>query len=240
MKKLFGFTLAEVLITMGIVGVVAAITTPVLVANIQRQAYSATAKTTVGDLENALSTVLAAEQVDSLFESSIWANGAVNANTADKDTFINALQRYLKIDHFENINASTYYTSHGTNSHEIAENGGVGRVNQIPNGNGYFPVILKSGVVVFISINEAAANGIAGWAWIDVNATEPPNTYGRDILSFAIIDDGRLAPIGSQLLHDRANFSLWNTAGCCPRNGVLRQGVTCTARLVENNYNFDY
>ena len=36
MKKIYGFTLAEVLITLGIIGVVAALTMPSLIANYQK------------------------------------------------------------------------------------------------------------------------------------------------------------------------------------------------------------
>ena len=48
MKKRFGFTLAEVLITLGIIGVVAAMTMPILYTNIQK-------KTTVAKLQKAIS-----------------------------------------------------------------------------------------------------------------------------------------------------------------------------------------
>ncbi len=39
MKRVLGFTLAEVLITLGIIGVVAAMTIPTLLANINGQKY---------------------------------------------------------------------------------------------------------------------------------------------------------------------------------------------------------
>ena len=50
MKKRFGFTLAEVLITLGIIGVVAAMTMPILYTNIQK-------KTTVAKLQKAYSEI---------------------------------------------------------------------------------------------------------------------------------------------------------------------------------------
>lgn len=40
MKKLNAFTLAEVLITLGIIGVVAAMTLPTLIQNHQKQVYA--------------------------------------------------------------------------------------------------------------------------------------------------------------------------------------------------------
>ena len=38
-NKRFGFTLSEVLVTLGIIGVVSAMTVPTLMNNYQRQAY---------------------------------------------------------------------------------------------------------------------------------------------------------------------------------------------------------
>lgn len=41
MKRLIGFTLAEVLITFGVIGVVAALVTPGIIENIERQRNAA-------------------------------------------------------------------------------------------------------------------------------------------------------------------------------------------------------
>lgn len=64
MKKL-GFTLAEILISLAIVGIVAAICIPTLGTNARKQANFATLKTTVSDFENAFSAVLIAHGADS-------------------------------------------------------------------------------------------------------------------------------------------------------------------------------
>ena len=48
-----GFTLAEVLITLGIIGVVAAMTIPTLIANTRSQQYRSTLKKTIATLSNA-------------------------------------------------------------------------------------------------------------------------------------------------------------------------------------------
>ena len=53
-NKCFGFTLAEVLITLGIIGVVAAITIPTLVANYKEKVFVVSAKKTYSGLTNAM------------------------------------------------------------------------------------------------------------------------------------------------------------------------------------------
>ncbi len=52
MKRLIGFTLAEVLITVGIIGVVAALITPGIIENIERHRNAAILQRAYGDLQN--------------------------------------------------------------------------------------------------------------------------------------------------------------------------------------------
>ena len=81
MKK-FGFTLAEVLITLGIIGVVAALTIPTLVANYQNKAWNTSAQVFERKLEEALKTMNTQQVL------------AGYSNTAD---FVAALGKYFKI-----------------------------------------------------------------------------------------------------------------------------------------------
>ena len=52
MNKKRGFTLSEVLVTMGVIGVIAALTVPTLVNNYQRKAFAIQARKAVLDIEN--------------------------------------------------------------------------------------------------------------------------------------------------------------------------------------------
>ena len=65
MKKLkWGFTLAEILITMGIIGVVAALTIPVLVSNSNANAYKTALKKNISVLNSAINTSMARSGID--------------------------------------------------------------------------------------------------------------------------------------------------------------------------------
>ena len=68
MKKL-GFTLAEVLITLGLVGVISALTLPSFVQSTQNESYAAKLSSTVSSIENALTTMIATEAVVDLSET---------------------------------------------------------------------------------------------------------------------------------------------------------------------------
>jgi prepilin-type N-terminal cleavage/methylation domain-containing protein len=58
MKKRFGFTLAEVLITLGIIGVVAAMTIPTLMTNTTASQFKTAYKKSLSNLKQAILSVL--------------------------------------------------------------------------------------------------------------------------------------------------------------------------------------
>ena len=70
MKK-FGFTLAEVLITLGIIGVVSALTMPNLIANYQKKVWVTQLKKDVNFLANNIKLLFANEGVDNLCDTDI-------------------------------------------------------------------------------------------------------------------------------------------------------------------------
>ena len=86
MKKL-GFTLAEVLIALAIVGVVAAITLPTLTSSTKKETNAAKVQVAVSDLENAFTTMLAQEAAVDLEETSL----------AETDKMIDNLSNYIKL-----------------------------------------------------------------------------------------------------------------------------------------------
>ena len=69
-----GFTLAEVLITLGIVGVVASMTLPTLNNNVQKQSYEAGAKKAYNIVSNAVSMYMVDQGVDDLSETPLYNN----------------------------------------------------------------------------------------------------------------------------------------------------------------------
>lgn len=75
MKK-FGFTLAEILIALGIVGVVGAMTIPQLSLETKKQTNEAKRDVCVSDLENAFTMMMAQENAITIDETPIWSEGA--------------------------------------------------------------------------------------------------------------------------------------------------------------------
>lgn len=72
MKKYFGFTLAEVLITLGIIGVVAAITLPSLIQKYQKKTYIEGLKVGVSIFEQGFKAAMADDGVDNLPDTQLY------------------------------------------------------------------------------------------------------------------------------------------------------------------------
>ncbi len=83
MKKFTGFTLAEVLITLGIIGVVAAVSMPILIQNVNERANSER------DANIAYKITQAVEKMRAL--------GYLNSSYASTEAFVDELQNHLKI-----------------------------------------------------------------------------------------------------------------------------------------------
>ena len=82
-KKNFGFTLAEVLITLAIIGVVAAITLPNVIANINERTNSERQANIAYKITQAMEQMRAHGELDGSYKST--------------DEFVDVLQKYLKI-----------------------------------------------------------------------------------------------------------------------------------------------
>ena len=143
----------------------------------------------------------------------------------------------MKISNVENTSSANYYASKGTTVHALTANGNRGGVTDMGDGN-HIPIKLKNDSVIFIRIGPSIYPNTAGNIWIDINGPQTPNTYGRDVFMFMIGQNGTLLPMGGQTLAN-LGADYWNSNRGC-QTGHISQGITCTGRLVENGYEFDY
>lgn len=170
------FTLAEVLITLGIIGVVAAITIPVLMQNIQDKQFKEAAKTAYSK----------ASQAVQLMKDD---NGGtlVNFNTTTK-SFKKDFSANFKVAQdciWNNCVAGSY-----TLYKELS--GGQASTNWM--GNGQF--ITADGVFWGI-FNNAESGTTRIMITVDVNGyTKGPNVFGRDTFMFELYND-TFKPMGA-------------------------------------------
>ncbi len=185
-KNLKGFTLAEVLITLVIVGVIAAITIPIIHNNYIEQVTVSKVKKFHSTMNQALRLAIANEGVSvdnwDIYEESI----NMKANK-----LISPLKPYLKI-----MKDCGYDTSKDCSD--------AGKIKAL-NGNfwhedssTYYRLILDDGAVMTIRTHEhndsskhkcGTDNGVedvCGFIFYDVNGNKKPNTIGKDFFCFYI------------------------------------------------------
>lgn len=219
LNKKQAMTLAEVLITLGIVGVVCAITIPTLIHANQENEFKAAWKKAFSAINQASLMII---NDNSLTMTGIFAN-----NNKIRDTFaqyMNVVQKCdsgTTLDNCWNIN---YYFLNGTFAYDTSD-------PYFKNGS---RMILADGT--FVYFNDAApscnlvtgntpTNGVCGRFMVDVNGGKGPNRYGKDIFE-GWIQSNKIVPYGS-------NGDIWSTdvvGNCTPTS----QGDSCSTLYLFN------
>ena len=261
MKKL-GFTLVEILVAFGIIGVISALLIPQLQSSYKKQVYASTLATTASNFENAMAKMMSAENVTTLWETNAWQdlvgeNDNINTHGLNSSTdtgglisnFQSRLSDYLKIS-----NMLIYRNNNDSNNNDDSNNNAPPFILRLENGTDCMLIIYPPDTTEIDSteINTIETNGgqlieVAGVLYVDVNTVDSkPNKVGRDSFAFLIGNDGTLYPFGgldvSLRWYGNKN-NIWkntdssNEAPCNKERGL---STGCTARLVENGYKMDY
>ncbi len=226
--KRAGFTLAEVLITLGIVGVVSALVLPTFTTKMQTAKVGPRLAKAVASFEQACIAILEDEETDSL---SGGEHLNVNDNETAEDFFVNGLQNHMKGSYdSENIQ---FISSDGVYYRLVAARGGnftntVGKFN-IENYGLQNPPHLTS-ITGMRRFTESAMQ-------IDIDGDNGPNTPGRDRFFFQMMDDGSLRPWGGSWEDRRYR---WNTGTNCPKNEKADKPELCAGHILENGLKVEY
>ena len=268
MKKL-AYTLAEVLITLTIVGVVAALSIPLVTTSSQNQRNAAALSVAIADWENAMAAMLSTEGVTDVLETSIWKELPEQLNGSSSDDvqkkFFAGISSYLEmVSYYKNLGSlyTENYPKHisGENaSGYLKSEDAMCMISK--KGIAYIIEVIdsKDGYTTGFHINEdhtdseqventesavldAGGNlyNIAAVIYIDVNGKNKPNTFGRDIFAFYMGNDGILYPYGGI---DESIFARGDNSmtwhSRCSDTNKVT-GLECTARLIGNGFKVDY
>lgn len=175
------FTLAEVLITLGIIGIVAAMTIPTLMNDVQDKQYKVALKKQYSALSQVYLSI--ANDNGGSFSSAFTSCGAADTNagnTCFKDV-IKAKLQYAK----ECDGGSALGTCLSTQANTKTLDGNA--ANNWGLSNTLAGLIFNDGTSLGIHFAGTGVN--SGWLIIDVNGLKQPNTWGRDL--FLIYYDAR-------------------------------------------------
>ena len=233
MTKKQGFTLAEVLITLGILGAIAAMTLPSVTANVMESQLKTAFKTSHNTISDKLDAAMALEDVNDIRELKAFQQASI-------EDFYRELGKYLNFTKVEG-------------EHTVfALNEGATQVATWPEAN-----TKQIHTKAFMYVEDFTENANAGGAairaaggtllrrnaivWLDVNGYTKPNRLGYDVYKFYLGQDGRLYPVGG------ADVSLFESAGASETTMSWEgssedfkcdksvQGMGCAGRLAETD-----
>ena len=228
MKK--GFTLAEVLITLGVVGVIAAMTLPSVIKHYQQQATVNQLKKTYSEFSQALHK---AEVEHGLMETWDFANFATPLERA---TYFgeNYLFPYIKTvekcvpssnkcwaDKITNVSGNVLGNS------DLLSNANQSRVS----------FITASGYSGYYWLN---GDGLGMWYWVDLNGPQKgPNKIGRDIFAFQVGwgSNALIGKLSSGAIVNNLTRDEMITQGCSRKNVKDRKdGIYCGALIMYDGW----
>ena len=184
-KRKIAFTLAEVLITLGIIGVVAAMTLPTLIQNHQKRSLEVATQKFYSTMSQAVKKYMADEGVDDLRNTPLAGNNYEEIDSPEAIASIkDFVTKYLKVveecDHEANNCFAPVYKSWD----------GSALYNNFTTGANWDrrrDYILADGAVIRIGYNGGDSPIDL---YVDVNGKKGPNRVGYDLWNMSIFYDG--------------------------------------------------
>lgn len=233
-KSKLGFTLAEVLITLGIIGVIAALTIPTILQNSQTHS-------TVSALKKSYSTLSQA------YAQAVKDNGPVDTwgliagdDPQGSENILNKLAPYLNITKNCGRNPGCFPPETYTDLRGVAD----AFWYSYDSAAFYAKAQLSDGTLVnfetFGDCNTKIADSsllqnVCGEIYLDVNGFKKPNRLGVDLFQFYIGTNG-ITPGGSQI---ETGVDAWYPFYDACRDKATQDGNGCTAWVIYNE-NMDY
>ncbi len=264
-KRKAAFTLAEVLITLGIIGVVAILTVPNLVSNYQKKVYVAQLQKAYAQLQQVFDMAMAEDEVEDLADTELMQsiNGDYIGASDDQSEFISQLGKYMKIqkacnpmDFIAGCHDIYYSEFKGTTDIDIES----GYSNSGSNRGGDLQIFANDGMIYYfdslfvknpdiVSEEECETYKLDGATYclyhadnnhginVDVNGKKKPNKFGRDMFRFTLDDKGQLYPAGSVSIHKYWNW-MDEVNSFCDKNNAYGSG--CAGRIFDEGWKMDY
>ena len=259
-SRQIAFTLAEVLITLGVIGVVAAMTLPTLIKNYQKHVWVNQLKKSVSVVENGFKLAMADDEVMELENTKLMQSLGNDTIMRDENKFKNFMTEFNK--YFKVISAEITYVP--TIDYKFLSGGSFGDAE-----GDYSKITLADGCILFINngfkgqpgkksgavceqIKQLGGSTCAlydgGEIDIDVNGNKGPNQLGRDRFRFSLGNNGLLYPdsgkdgalyVSQEDLSTNINY--WkNDNFYCNSKDSNSMGFGCAARIMENGWKMDY
>lgn len=242
MKKLIAFTLAEVLIVLGIIGVVAEMTIPGLVNETQKVQFTTGYKKAYTTWAQALSQM--AMDTGCTGDLSCFFDSNDLATMGDKITKYFKIAKNCKITTNQNCwlkSAAYQYDGRERYSSFVNEDSTYYKFQTL-DGMSYAiaPNIFANcnSETNYTSLDNNLSRVCIDTFLVDVNGPKAPNIWGRDIFGFYITSGKAptLYPWGGEDELDYGNY--WKENGYC--QATNKDSANCGARIIEEGWQMNY
>lgn len=236
MKK--GYTLAEVLITLAIVGVVAALALPALFRNIGSVTIGEGLARGVELVQQGTTNIkmeaqnnsdegTAFENLASIRKSDIGLDG--DNYITDDNSFYNDTKSFFAMEDLTyDVGSVKGYDDSDVNENLVSDFTAY-KFNKVN-------VVVAFQNVTNDNIANAENDDIISRVLIDANGTAAPNRFGKDVFLFGLTNDGRLIPAGTNKYHD---FDGNVAVGACDGDDI-GNGIACAARVASDKWEVKY
>lgn len=218
--RISGFTLSEVLITLGIIGMIAALVMPMVVANIEKKknyskllrAFSAISQAATsirddndGDFSGAASVN---KDLGNLFKDKLQTNIFCDVGGTPTNCY--------NVGSVKTLDGGAYVTSAGLT------------------GGAYPKIVTSDGFVYIFRLDAPLCNGSSykrnnigescAVIWVDINGNSSPNILGKDVFSFGI-NKYSLTPYNNSGAASNCNIAT---------TGDVYNGNECAAKAIND------
>ncbi len=240
LQKKLAFTLAEVLITLGIIGIVAAMTLPTLIGNYQKKVLVNQLKKSVSTFEQGMQKIYVSEGAVSWDELG-W--GRVSPSVLNDGGFM--FQKFK-----ENFNIVSYKMDTEREDLEyIKKMDSQDSVTDISFGGffirGFTMKLADGSIWYYQGSTDSYKNSFK--VILDVNGEKGPNQAGRDVFMLVYTPKGRIAgAFSSTYLKDISEDlpdgfdNPFEAAFPCQKNAELNNSGLCFQKIQDDGWEMNY
>ena len=265
MKLHRAFTLAEVLIAVAIVGVVAALTVPSMATKIDSETNMAKLSKSVTLIQNGMGEIfqqvqnhseegmaasrLTSIQVKDLFETApdgassddYIADGQKLFALTGGITGLQTTNNYNTGDIKNTGGITGLQTTNNYNTGDIKNYDGTNVNNNLLTNCSTYQFNKNTSVVILqdISANDENEDKVIAKVFIDVNGAAVPNRIGIDVFLFGLSNNGILVPAGSEKYNDNTFSDSVNSYTTDCQNNITT-GLSCAARVMADGWKIKY